>query len=54
MVPHEFAGEHDVRAPAWIDHAAVISHDFYDRVGRGGRKVHVTPPPPGSPWHGRR
>jgi Ca2+-binding RTX toxin-like protein len=26
---HALAGDHDVTAAAWLDHAAVISHDFY-------------------------
>jgi Ca2+-binding RTX toxin-like protein len=26
---HALAGEHDVTAATWVDHAAVISHDFF-------------------------
>jgi hypothetical protein len=26
---HAIAGEHDVMAATWIDHAAVMSHDFF-------------------------
>jgi hypothetical protein len=26
---HALAGEHDATAAAWVDHAAVISHDFF-------------------------